>query len=164
MAFSTTWAPTTNGDVLTMTASPDNSRIYIGGSFTDVNGSIPNRIGALDPTTGALVGSFQPKPDASVKAIVATSSLELGIDMGAVVTGQRHLDQCREGKAGSFRVEQRHLGADQAGFLERTDAPPAGGWGHPDAFGQLGVGQPAIGLQQVQKLPVLAGQAGRVGC
>ncbi len=72
--LSTTWAPSTNGDVLTITASPDKSRIYIGGSFTQVNGSIRNRIAALDPTTGALVGSFQPKPDASVKAIVATSS------------------------------------------------------------------------------------------
>ena len=72
--LSTTWAPTTNGDVLTITASPDNSTIYIGGSFTQVNGAIRNRIAALDPTTGNLVGSFQPKPDASVKAIVATSS------------------------------------------------------------------------------------------
>ncbi|PKQ22127.1 MAG: cell surface protein, partial [Actinobacteria bacterium HGW-Actinobacteria-5] len=72
--LSTTWAPTTNGDVLSITASPDNSRIYIGGSFTQVNGSIRNRIAALDPTTGNLVGSFQPKPDATVKAIVATSS------------------------------------------------------------------------------------------
>ncbi|MFT3860688.1 hypothetical protein [Micropruina sp.] len=72
--LSTTWAPTTNGEVLTMTASPDKSRIYIGGSFTQVNGSIRNRIAALDPTTGALVNAFQPKPDASVKSIVATSS------------------------------------------------------------------------------------------
>lgn len=72
--LNTAWAPTTNGEVLSITASPDHSRIYIGGSFTQVNGQIRNRIAALDPSTGALVGSFQPKPDATVRAVVATNS------------------------------------------------------------------------------------------
>lgn len=67
------WAPSTNGDVLALAASPDNSRIYIGGSFTTVNGQIRNRIAAVDPTSGALVNGFDPKPDASVKAIAATA-------------------------------------------------------------------------------------------
>jgi PKD repeat protein len=72
--LNTTWAPTANGEVLALAASPDKSRIYIGGSFTNVNGQIRNRIAALDPTTGALIGAFQPKPDATVKAIAATST------------------------------------------------------------------------------------------
>lgn len=71
--LNTAWAPSTNGDVLSITASPDNSRIYIGGSFTQVNGQIRDRIAALDPTTGALIGSFQPKTDATVRAVVATN-------------------------------------------------------------------------------------------
>ena len=53
--------------------SPDGSRIYIGGSFTNVNGQIRNRIAALNPTTGALITTFQPKPDATVRAIAATN-------------------------------------------------------------------------------------------
>ncbi len=69
----TAWAPTTNGDVLSIVPSPDNTRLYIGGSFTTVNGQTRNRIAALDRTTGALIGSFQPKPDATVRAIAATS-------------------------------------------------------------------------------------------
>ena len=67
------WAPTTNGDVLSIVPSPDGSRIYIGGSFTTVNGQIRNRIAALNPTTGALITTFQPKPDATVRAIAATN-------------------------------------------------------------------------------------------
>ncbi|HET9648570.1 MAG TPA: LamG-like jellyroll fold domain-containing protein, partial [Microlunatus sp.] len=69
----TSWAPTTNGDVLSIAASPDKSRIYIGGSFTQVNGVIKNRIAALDPTTGALIGSFSASPDATVRAVVPTN-------------------------------------------------------------------------------------------
>ncbi len=67
------WAPTTNGDVLSIVPSPDNTRLYIGGSFTQVNGQIRNRIAAIDRATGNLIGSFQPKPDATVRAIVATN-------------------------------------------------------------------------------------------
>ena len=67
------WAPTTNGDVLSVVPSPDGTRLYIGGSFTQVNGQIRNRIAAIDRATGNLIGSFQPKPDATVRAIAVTS-------------------------------------------------------------------------------------------
>ena len=59
--------------MLSIVPSPDGSRIYIGGSFTNVNGQIRNRIAALNPTTGALITTFQPKPDATVRAIAATN-------------------------------------------------------------------------------------------
>jgi PKD repeat protein len=72
-ALISAWAPTTNGDVLSIVPSPDNTRLYIGGSFTTVNGQTRNRIAALDRATGNLIGSFQPKPDATVRAIAATS-------------------------------------------------------------------------------------------
>lgn len=67
------WAPTTNGEVLYITASPDKSRIYIGGSFTQVNGQTRNRIAALNPTTGAVVAGFNPNSNATVRTIVATN-------------------------------------------------------------------------------------------
>ncbi|WP_344801810.1 PKD domain-containing protein [Microlunatus ginsengisoli] len=67
------WAPTTNGDVLALAVSPDKSRIYVGGSFTQVNGVTKNRIAALNPTTGALITTFSASPDATVRAIVPTS-------------------------------------------------------------------------------------------
>ncbi|NYD79162.1 PKD domain-containing protein [Arthrobacter cupressi] len=68
-----TFAPTTNGEVTALAASPDGSRLYVGGSFTNVNGSTVWRLVALNPSTGAIITSFLPKPSASVRAIVATA-------------------------------------------------------------------------------------------
>ena len=47
-------APTLNGEVKVIAASPDGSRIYIGGKFTNVNGVTRNRVAAFNTTTGAL--------------------------------------------------------------------------------------------------------------
>ncbi len=69
----TTWAPTANAPVKSVTASPDGSRIYIGGSFTSVNNQTARRIAALDPATGARIASFAPSPSATVDTIVATN-------------------------------------------------------------------------------------------
>ena len=106
-----TWAPTTNGDVLAIVPSPDGSRLYIGGSFTNVNGQIRNRIAAINPATGALITNFQPKPDATVRAIAATNDtvyfgglLELG--------RQHHPEQVRCGKG--IRWHAATLGAERA--------------------------------------------------
>ncbi|GIG38661.1 PKD domain-containing protein [Cellulomonas phragmiteti] len=68
------WAPATNGQVLTIEVSPDKSRIYIGGSFTQVNGAGVWRIAALDRASGNLVTTFLPKPDATVRAIAFSGS------------------------------------------------------------------------------------------
>ncbi|WP_115790096.1 PKD domain-containing protein [Arthrobacter silvisoli] len=68
------FAPNLNGQALSITASPDGSRIYVGGDFTTVNGVQRLRIAALDPSTGSLIPSFAPKVAASVRAIVASNS------------------------------------------------------------------------------------------
>ncbi|WP_182113257.1 MULTISPECIES: PKD domain-containing protein [unclassified Actinotalea] len=67
------WAPTTNAQVRAIEASPDGSRLYIGGEFTQVNGASVWRIAALNRATGALIPSFVPKPDATVRAIAVTA-------------------------------------------------------------------------------------------
>jgi len=77
------WAPTTNGTVDVITRSPDGSRIYIGGSFTQVNGVTRNRIAALSPSTGALVQGWTVNSDARVRAIAPTSST---VYFGGLVT------------------------------------------------------------------------------
>jgi PKD repeat protein len=77
------WAPTTNGDVLAIVPSPDNTKLYIGGSFTQMNGQIRNRIAAIDRATGNLINAFQPKPDATVRAIIATNDT---VYMGGLLT------------------------------------------------------------------------------
>ncbi|MGV8909667.1 MAG: PKD domain-containing protein [Propionicimonas sp.] len=66
--------PNLNGQALAVTASPDGSRIYVGGEFTSVGGTPRSRIAALDPVTGAMITSFNARADGPVKAIAATAS------------------------------------------------------------------------------------------
>src|SRR3954466_6381728 len=70
----TSFAPDLNGQALVVTASPDGSRLYVGGDFTVADGQQPNRIAAYDTATGALVPGFAPSVNAQVRAIAATNS------------------------------------------------------------------------------------------
>ena len=69
-----TFTPSFNGEVTALAASPDGSRLYVGGAFTTYNGSTVWRAVALNPATGALITSFLPRMSASVRSIVATST------------------------------------------------------------------------------------------
>ncbi len=63
-----------NAQAYALAASPDGSRIYVGGDFTTVNGASRSRIAALDATTGAMISSFNSRADSSVRAIIATAN------------------------------------------------------------------------------------------
>lgn len=52
------FAPQVNGPIRAVAASPDGTRLYIGGSFSSVNGQSRFNIAALDPVTGALLPGF----------------------------------------------------------------------------------------------------------
>jgi large repetitive protein len=54
--------------------SPDGSRVYVGGSFTQVDGRTVNRLAAFNTSTGALITTFNPAPSGGVTAIAATNS------------------------------------------------------------------------------------------
>lgn len=71
----TSWAPSVNGRIRVITASPDGSRIYIGGSFTEVNGRPRYRVAAFNTSDGSLVESFAPIAGSDVFAIAATDSV-----------------------------------------------------------------------------------------
>jgi len=84
------WAPTLNGQALTVTAAPDGSRIYVGGDFTAANGVTRKRIAAFDPVTGALVPGFAPAVTASVRAVAVTGdTVYVGGDFNAVGSVER---------------------------------------------------------------------------
>src|SRR3712207_6554454 len=77
----TSFAPDLNAQALVVTASPDGSRIYVGGDFTKANGQTRNRVAAYDTATGALITTFRPAVSGQVRAIAATDStvsLEIG--------------------------------------------------------------------------------------
>ncbi|WP_231686079.1 MULTISPECIES: PKD domain-containing protein [Micrococcaceae] len=73
-ALKTSFTASLNGQALAIAASPDGSRIYVGGDFTTVNGVTRNRIAALNPDTGAPLSGFAPSVGGSVRAIVADGS------------------------------------------------------------------------------------------
>ena len=75
------FAPSLNAQALSIAASPDGSRIYVGGDFTAVNGATVWRVAALNATTGQLITSFLPKVASSVRAIAAT---ETAVYMGGL--------------------------------------------------------------------------------
>lgn len=62
----TSWAPSVNGRIRVIKASPDGTRIYIGGSFTSVNGQSRNRLAAFNTSDGSLVSSFAPNVGSDV--------------------------------------------------------------------------------------------------
>lgn len=66
------FAPSLNAQANSLAISPDGTRLYVGGDFTQVNSTAVSRLVALDPTTGALDTSFLPKVGATVSSIVAT--------------------------------------------------------------------------------------------
>jgi len=73
------WAPSLNAQAVSITASPDGTRIYVGGSFTTVNGATAYRVAAISavgqPNQGQMIQSFQPYVSSRVNAIVATANV-----------------------------------------------------------------------------------------
>ena len=72
--LNTSFAPSLNAQAEVVTASPDGSRIYVGGSFTTADGQQRDRIAAYSTSTGQLISSFAPNLDATVNAITATNT------------------------------------------------------------------------------------------
>ena len=63
-----------NRQAKVVVASPDGSRIYVGGEFTTANGVNRYRIAAFDATTGALVTSFGPTVDYRVSTMAVSGT------------------------------------------------------------------------------------------
>ena len=52
-AWISSWRPVVNNSVNTIQASPDGSKLFIGGDFSSVNGAPRTKFAVLDPTSGA---------------------------------------------------------------------------------------------------------------
>jgi PKD repeat protein len=84
------FAPSLNAQALVVTASPDGSRIYVGGDFTTADGQSRGRIAAYSTATGQLVPSFRPAVNAQVRAIAATdTTVYFGGHLSAVGSSAR---------------------------------------------------------------------------
>jgi len=72
------------------------SRVYLGGNFTTVNGVPRSRVAAVDPTTGSLIDTWAPSVDNEVRAITLSldgTSVYLGGEFTSINqnTGQKRL-------------------------------------------------------------------------
>jgi PKD repeat protein len=70
----TSFAPNLDVQALALAASPDGSRLYVGGDFTYADGQPRSKIAAYDTATGKLVANFRPAVSGTVRAIAATAS------------------------------------------------------------------------------------------
>ncbi|MEO7234723.1 MAG: cell surface protein, partial [Lapillicoccus sp.] len=68
------WAPSANAPVLSLASSPDGSRLYVAGQFTQVAGQPRNRVAAFSTATGQLLSTWAPDVNGKVNSVVATSS------------------------------------------------------------------------------------------
>ncbi len=57
-SFLSTWRPQLNGAVYALEASPDGSRLFVGGDFETYNGVTTGGLVAVDPATGAIDNSW----------------------------------------------------------------------------------------------------------
>jgi len=84
-ALDTSFNHVLNGIVWAIVASPDGSKIYVGGDFTKVDGVTRNRLAAFDTTTGALIANIKPSVSYRVKALaIGGNSLYFGGSFGLV--------------------------------------------------------------------------------
>jgi large repetitive protein len=63
-----------NGQGLAITASPNGSRIYVGGDFTAVDGVARAHVASFKTTTGALDATFAPNVNGQIKAVAASDA------------------------------------------------------------------------------------------
>ncbi|TFB51751.1 PKD domain-containing protein [Cryobacterium tagatosivorans] len=70
----TSFNPNVNGAVRALVASPDGTRVYAGGSFTSVGGVNRYRLAAFTAATGALVTTWAPVVNSTVRALGISGS------------------------------------------------------------------------------------------
>jgi hypothetical protein len=74
-ALDADWTPTADRKVQALAVAPDGSRVYLGGSFTRLNGQTSGRhLVAVSPTSGAIDGSFRPDIRTQTTELLATGT------------------------------------------------------------------------------------------
>ncbi|MFP3464345.1 PKD domain-containing protein [Leifsonia sp. SIMBA_070] len=63
-----------NAQARAVVASPDGSRVYVGGDFTTAGGATFYRIVAISTATGQPIASFRPVIDSQVRALAVTNT------------------------------------------------------------------------------------------
>ena len=78
-----------NAQALAIAASPDGSRVYVGGDFTAVDGVPYYRIVAISTATGQVISSFRPIMGSQVRALAVTNTTVYAGGTFQTVNGQQ---------------------------------------------------------------------------
>ncbi|NOL38980.1 fibronectin type III domain-containing protein [Kribbella sandramycini] len=112
-ALDTSFNHVLNGVVWSIVASPDGSRIYVGGDFTKVGTVTRNRIAAFDTATGALVANIKPSVSYRVKTLaLGGTSLYFGGSFGLVNNVARNRAAAINVSTGALQAWNPNLDAD----------------------------------------------------
>lgn len=68
------WNPNANNTVNALALSADGARLYVGGSFTAIDGTSRNRLAAVSAASGAVDASWDPNANNTVNAISANGT------------------------------------------------------------------------------------------
>ena len=96
-----------NAQGRSVAASPDGTKLYVGGDFTTVDGQARGHIAQFDLPGGALNATFKPSLNSGVRALATTGST-VGIG------GKEGRDDAGQDEA---RRDDRHVQAERAGRL-----------------------------------------------
>ncbi|MBC7631895.1 MAG: delta-60 repeat domain-containing protein, partial [Flavobacterium sp.] len=111
------FAPTFNAQVKSIAASPDGTKLYVGGNFTTVNGTNRYRVAALDAFTGALITSFAPTVNGPVSTV--------GLSNGSLFIGG-NFPSVKVGSVTSARTKLASLNASNGALLPWVPTPGDG--------------------------------------
>jgi hypothetical protein len=99
-----TFVHSLNAQGRTVTASPDGSRIYVGGDFTAVDGNARGHVAAFATASGLLDQSWAPSVNGNVRSLAATaSSVFLGGGYSTVNGSSRQNLSAVSASSGSLR-------------------------------------------------------------
>jgi hypothetical protein len=145
----TAFAPSLNAQGLTVAASPDGRRLYVGGEFTQVNGKAASRVVALNPATGAIIPGWAPKVSGPVRALVATAeTVYMGGSFGAVGSTSRSRLAAVRASDGSLRPWRPKAGSGRVNALimapDRSKVVAGGSFTTLNGSSQPGFGLGAV--------------------
>ena len=122
--FISSWRPTLDGAVYALEASPDGTRLFVGGDFSTINGTATGGLVALDPATGAIDTTWAGR----IGGYNLVRSLDIGHGYLYVAGGFTSMSSGSQGQA-AYRAGRFDLGT---GMIDTSWVPVIQGgsvWG-----------------------------------
>lgn len=116
--------PTFDGSVNDVEASPDGTKLFVAGSFNNVNGVAKRKFASINPTTGATVTGFTADGDSLGTELEATNTT---VYLGGRFTRIN----------GAFHRGLAAVNSTTGALIGRTNGNPAGTWSN-DITGGIG--------------------------